>query len=417
MATAEPAHAPSGQPEGAPDGELADTRHGKIGSIAEVDLAGVPLEEAVLRMLEVIRDVLGVDTAVVLLTDSTGANLVAFAAKGLEEEVRQGYRMPVGGGFAGRIAASRGPAVLDEVHADAVLNPLLLHKGLRSMSGVPLVVGSSLLGVLHIGSLTSRQFTDDDLGILQLAGERIAHVIYAEQTTTDRTTAWTLQRSLLPGKLPDVEDMEFASRFVPARSAGVGGDWFDAFSLPGGGVGVVMGDVVGSGLRAAVIMGRLRSALRAYALEFRDPAAVLDRLNRKIMHFEPAEMATVLYLVVAADRTSVTLASAGHPPPLAARPGQDATFLDCRPSPPVGVERDTEHVTVTHRLDPGTTVAAYTDGLYERRTESIDAQLERLRRSVYAGPPRLVASDVMSEMIGTHVVEDDTALLVFRRVR
>jgi hypothetical protein len=394
----------------------SDAVPSQMAAIAEVDLTGAPLEDAVLRMLDAIRRVLGVDTAVVLLTDATGTHLEAFAAQGLEEEVRQGYRMPVGGGFAGRIAASRGPAVLDEVNADAVLNPLLLHKGLRSMSGVPLVVGNSLLGVLHIGSLHPRHFTDDDLGILQLAGERIAHVILTDQTTTDRTTAWMLQRSLLPGRLPDVDGMEFSSRFVPARSAGVGGDWFDAFTLPSGGVGIVMGDVVGSGLRAAVIMGRLRSALRAYALEFPDPAVVLDRLNRKIMHFEPGEMATVLYLVVAADRTSMTLTSAGHPPPLAARPDEEARFLDCRPSPPVGVERDAEHVTVTHRLDPGTTVAVYTDGLYERRTESIDAQLERLRRSVYAGPPRIVASDIMSEMIGTHVVGDDTALLVFRRV-
>jgi sigma-B regulation protein RsbU (phosphoserine phosphatase) len=397
---------------GPPD---ADPR--KMSAIAEVELTGLPLEDAVLRMLDVIRRVLGVDTAVVLLTDATGTHLEAFAAQGLEEEVRQGYRMPVGGGFAGRIAASRGPAVLDEVHADAVLNPLLLHKGLRSMSGVPLVVGSSLLGVLHVGSLSTRHFDDDDLGLLQLAGERIAHVILADQTTADRTTAWMLQRSLLPGRLPDVDDMEFSSRFVPARSAGVGGDWFDAFTLPGGGVGIVMGDVVGSGLRAAVIMGRLRSALRAYALEFPDPAVVVDRLNRKIMHFEPGQMATVLYLIVAADRTSLTLSSAGHPPPLAARPDQEATFLDCHPSPPVGVERDGEHVAVTHRLEPGMTVAVYTDGLYERRTEPIDEQLERLRRSVYAGPPRIVASDIMSEMIGTHVVGDDTALLVFRRVR
>ena len=211
--------------------------------------------------------------------------------------------------------------------------------------------------------------------------------------------------------------MEFASRFVPARSAGVGGDWFDAFSLPGGGVGIVMGDVVGSGLRAAVIMGRLRSALRAYALEFPDPGAVLDRLNRKIMHFEPGEMATVLYLVVAADRTSFTLTSAGHPPPVAAAPTRRPTFLDCHPSPPVGVDRTPNTSPSPIPLEPGMTVAVYTDGLYERRTEPIDAQLERLRRSVYAGPPRVVASDVMSEMIGTHVVGDDTALLVFRRVR
>jgi serine phosphatase RsbU (regulator of sigma subunit) len=283
------------------------------------------------------------------------------------------------------------------------------------MSGVPLVVGDNLIGVLHVGTLQHRDFTGDDLAILQMTGERIAHAIYAEQITTDRSTAWTLQRSLLPGRLPDVDGMEFASRFVPAGSARVGGDWFDAFVLPDERLGIVMGDVVGSGLRAAVIMGRLRSALRSYALEFPDPAAVLDRLNRKIMHFEPGQMATVLYLVVDADRTVITLASAGHPPPVGAQPAQEADFLDCRPSPPIGVDRTTAHVTVSHPLEPGFTVAAYTDGLFERRTAPLDTQLDRLRRSVHAGPPQLVASDVMDEMIGTHVVEDDTALLVFRR--
>ena len=387
-----------------------------VEAIAEVDLTGVPLEDAVMRMLDVVRAVLSVDTAVVLLADPAGTQLEAFAARGLEEEVRQGYRMPVGGGFAGKIAASRGPAVLDEVHADAVVNPLLLHKGLRSMSGVPLVVGANLLGVLHIGSLSARHFTDEDVATLQLAGERIAHVILSDQTTTDRTSAWTLQRSLLPGRLPEVDGLEFASRFVPARAAGVGGDWFDAFELPSGAVGIVMGDVVGSGLRAAVVMGRLRSSLRSYALEFSQPAAVLDRLNRKIMHFEPGEMASVLYLVVAPDRTRLTLASSGHPPPIATQPRQDAVFLDVCPSPPVGVDSSTEHVNVDHPLEPGMTVAVYTDGLFERRNVPLDKQLERLRNSVHAGPPQVVVTNIMSEMIGTHIVDDDTALLVFRRV-
>jgi phosphoserine phosphatase RsbU/P len=392
-----------------------DGHRSPMEAIADVDLAGTHSEEAVLRMLDVVRQVLDVDSAVVLVTDPTGTQLEAFAAQGVEEAARQGYRVPVGGGFAGRIAASRGPAVLDEVHATAVLNPLL-RKGLRSMSGVPLVVGDSVIGVLHVGTLQDREFTPDDLAILQMTGERIAHAIYAEQTTSDRTTAWTLQRSLLPGRLPDVDGMEFASRFVPAGAARVGGDWFDAFSLPDDSVGIVMGDVVGSGLRAAVIMGRLRSALRSYALEFSDPADVLDRLNRKIMHFEPGQMATVLYLVVDADRSRLTLSSAGHPPPVAAMPAQAADYIACRPSPPIGVDRTTDHVTVTHRLEPGLTVAAFTDGLFERRTAPLDAQLERLRQSVRAGPPQVVASEIMNEMIGTHVVEDDTALLVFRRI-
>ena len=368
-----------------------------------------------LTMLDELRAALGVDTAVVLLSDSTGTQLQAFAARGLEEEVRQGYRMPVGSGFAGRIASSRRAVVLDRVDAEHVLNPLLLEKGLRSMCGAPLVVDMKLLGVVHVGSMRLRRFTSDDIHVVQVAAERIARVIEADQAATDRVAAWTLQRSLLPAHLPDLDDVEFASRFVPARSAGVGGDWFDAFVLPDGRLGIVMGDVVGSGLPAAVIMGRMRSVLRSYALDHTDPAIVLDRLNRKIIHFEPGEMATVLYVVVDADRTHLTVASAGHPPPIAAALEREATFLECRPSPPIGVDISATRVAVKHELEPGMTVAVYTDGLFERRRASLDAQLDRLRRAVYAGPPRLVASAVMSEMIGTDVVEDDTALLIFQR--
>jgi hypothetical protein len=383
--------------------------------IAEVDLTGLSAEEATARLLDVVRDVLHVDTAVVLLTDPTGTHLQASAASGLDDEVRQGFRMPVGGGFAGRIAATRAAAVLEDVDAAAALNPLLIRRGLRSMSGVPLVVGRTLLGVLHVGSLHTRTFDSDDVAVLQLVGERIAHILYAEQTSTDRATALMLQRSLLPGRLPDVADLEFASRFVPARGSRVGGDWFDAFELPDGRVGVVMGDVVGSGMRAAVIMGRLRSALRSYALEFPDPADVLDRLNRKVMHFEPGQMATVLYLTISTDRSTLAISSAGHPPPIGARPGREAEYLACRPSPPLGFGADIGHVTTTHELEVGMTIAAFTDGLFERRTAPIDEQLELLRRSVAAGRPDDVAGDVMRALVGTHVVEDDTALLVLRR--
>src|SRR4051794_4874449 len=112
----------------------------RLGPIAEVDLTGLPVDQAVARMLGAVREVLQVETAVVLLADPSGTQLEAYASQGLEEGVRRGFRMPIDGGFAGRIAASRGPAVLDDMNAEAVLNPILLRKGVRSMSGVPLVV-------------------------------------------------------------------------------------------------------------------------------------------------------------------------------------------------------------------------------------------------------------------------------------
>ena len=113
----------------------------------------------------------------------------------------------------------------------------------------------------------------------------------------------------------------------------VGGDWYDVFTLPSGELGIVMGDVAGSGLPAAVIMGRMRSALRAYALETPDPAEVLDRLDRKMQHFEPGALATVLYAVIdpALDRMHVCLA--GHFAPVVARPRRPRNWPTSRLAP------------------------------------------------------------------------------------
>jgi serine phosphatase RsbU (regulator of sigma subunit) len=250
---------------------------------------------------------------------------------------------------------------------------------------------------------------------MEVTGERIATALFTERAASERSAAQLLQRSLLPGRLPRVEGIELASRFVPAAGFGVGGDWFDAFVLPDDRLGIVMGDVTGSGLAAAVVMGRLRSALRAYAIDTSSPADALDKLNRKFTHFEPGQMATVLYLTISPDRETVTVASAGHPPPIVAVPGHEASFLPCTPSPPIGVVTGRSCVVTQAPLPAGSTLACFTDGLYERRTTPLDDQLDRLRCAVTASHPETVCSAVMAAMVGSHVVEDDTALLVLTR--
>ena len=212
-----------------------------------------------------------------------------------------------------------------------------------------------------------------------------------------------------------MDGLEFASRFVPAEDFGVGGDWFDAFELPDGRVGIAIGDVAGSGLRAAVVMGRMRSVLRAYAIETDRPSEALERLDRKFAHFEPDEMATVLYLAIEADLTSFTVASAGHPPPVLASAAGDVSVVDCAPGPPIGAHVVAPRVDVRGPLEPGATLGCYTDGLIERRLEPVGDGLERLRRAFRAGPPEEVCRVVMSELIGSSTVKDDTALLVVRR--
>jgi serine phosphatase RsbU (regulator of sigma subunit) len=379
-------------------------------------LAPLGTSELLEKLLERVQDMLDVDTVAVLLLDGAGSQLIARAARGLEEEVHQGVRVPVGRGFAGRIAATRAPAKLDHVGPDNVVNPILWRKGVRSMLGVPLIDGSRLLGVMHVGTLRRRRFGDEETDVLQLAANRIAIALSAQQTVAERSAARTLQESLLPTRLPEVDGLEFATRFVAAEDFGVGGDWFDAFRLPDGQIGIVIGDVAGSGLRAAVVMGRLRSALRAYAIESATPSEALDRLDRKFAHFEPDEMATVLYITVASELDHFTVSSTGHLPPVIAVPGQDATVLDCRPSPPIGAHVASRHIDVVCKLGPGTTVGCYTDGLIERRVEPIDRGLERLRAAFYAGDAEDVCRSVMGDLIGSSAVEDDTVLLVFRRV-
>jgi GAF domain-containing protein len=156
----------------------------------------------------------------VLLLDSSGRQLIATAASGLEQEVSQGVRIPVGLGFAGRIAAERRPVILDRVDHGNVLNPLLLEKGIRSLVGVPLLASGTVLGVLHVGTVRDRGFTADDAALLQLAADRAAMAVQSLRSREDQAAALALQRSLVPSALPGVAGTEVAARYVPGAGHG-----------------------------------------------------------------------------------------------------------------------------------------------------------------------------------------------------
>jgi sigma-B regulation protein RsbU (phosphoserine phosphatase) len=385
-----------------------------IQALTDAALSRLDDHELLAALLDRVKKILRADTAAVLLLDFPAGELIATAAAGLEEEVRQGVRIPVGRGFAGRIAADHKPVILDHVDHTTVLNPILWEKGIRSMMGVPMVAGGRVIGVLHVGSLTPRQFTSTDVELLQLAADRAAPAVQSINTQADRAAAESLQRSLLPPALPEVEGAEMAARYV-AGSGVVGGDWYDVFTLPSGELGVVMGDVAGSGLPAAVIMGRVRSALRAYALESPDPAEVLDRLDRKMQHFEPSALATVAYAVIepTLDRMHVSLA--GHYPPLIAHPGRPAEHADIPPGSMIGLAPGQRRQASSVTIPPGTLLCFYTDGLIERPREPLDDSLARLARAVTAGPPEKAIVAVMAALVGNQPPRDDIAVLMLRR--
>ena len=267
-----------------------------IRSVTDAALSFLGADDLLAELLVRVKEILDADTAAVLLLDSSGRQLIATAASGLEEEVRQGVRIPVGGGFAGRIAAERRPVILDHVDHTNVLNPILLEKGIQSLVGVPLLVHGAVIGVMHVGTVHNQVFTADDAALLQLAADRAALAVQSLRAREDRAATAALQRSLLPSALPVIGGVEIAARYVPGDGR-VGGDWYDVFRLPWGELGVVVGDVAGSGLGGAVVMGRMRSALRSYALESPDTAVVLRKLDQKMQYFEGDVMATVSYAV------------------------------------------------------------------------------------------------------------------------
>lgn len=235
-----------------------------------------------------------------------------------------------------------------------------------------------------------------------------------ETTQHDLLAAAALQRSLLPSAPPTVPGIQIAARYVAGRGV-VGGDWYDVFVLPSGELGVVIGDVAGSGLPAAIIMGRMRSALRAYTMETSDPAEVLDRLDRKMQHFESGALATVLYAVFDPALDRAHLASAGHLAPVLAAPGEAGDLVNLASGLMIGVDARARRRVTTVKIIEGAVLCLYTDGLVERREFPLDEGLARLCAAVAAKPPDEVCASVMDALVGDGQTHDDIALLALRR--
>jgi phosphoserine phosphatase RsbU/P len=382
------------------------------------DLNSQVLTDAVLsQLLDGARSSLRADTAAILLLDASEQFLVATAARGIEEEVRQGARIRVGVGFAGAIAARLEPVVLDQVTAANVVNPLLLRRGIASMAGVPLVHERRLLGVLHVGTLRPRAFTADDVAQLQGVAADIATAILRHRVFVDRTAAAALQNSLA-SRLPEVPGLELAARYVPGSQYGIGGDWYDVFPISTDTIGITMGDVMGHGLRAATVMGRTRSALRAYAIEDDDPASVLTRLDRKMRHFEPGLMCTVLYGILHVSRGDLLISSAGHLPPVIAEPDEATHPVVLRVDPPIGVPSGVARRTESLSMRPESVLCLFTDGLVETRTGDIDDEISRLCSTLDGlahESADATCAQVMAAMLEDRDPSDDISLLVAAR--
>jgi serine phosphatase RsbU (regulator of sigma subunit)/integral membrane sensor domain MASE1/anti-sigma regulatory factor (Ser/Thr protein kinase) len=230
--------------------------------------------------------------------------------------------------------------------------------------------------------------------------------------------AETLQHSFLPDEIPQIPDLAIAARYIPAADdVEVGGDWYDIITLPGGSIGLVVGDVAGHGVAAAASMGQIRMALRAYALEGLPPARALERLNTLLTQLHPGAMATLAYGHLDPDTGILVLAKAGHPPPLLVPALGGSTFVTGGLGPPLGALRAARYEEVTLSIPADATLLLYTDGLIERRGESIDAGFDRLAAATASAPEGLDATSdhLLASLLGDGAT-DDVAMLMIRRI-
>jgi serine phosphatase RsbU (regulator of sigma subunit)/anti-sigma regulatory factor (Ser/Thr protein kinase)/putative methionine-R-sulfoxide reductase with GAF domain len=382
--------------------------------VTDAGLAYLSEEDLLPELLERVSAALDSDTAAILLLEPSGEVLRARAAKGIEEEVEQGVTIPVGGGFAGRIAAERRAIYIPDVdHAD-ILNPILREKGIRSLLGVPLLVEGRVIGVLHVGTLSFREFTADDKDLLQLAADRAAPAIENATLFEQRRVAEVLQRTLLPAELPSIAGLEVATRYVPAGSSGLGGDWYDLFELPESRIAIVVGDVVGHGVAAAAVMAQLRTALRAYAAEGHEPAGVLQAVDRLMWQLGPTAMTTLAYLVLDPLEETLEVVTAGHLPPLLIEPGGEPGYMSVEGSLPLGTSQNEVYRSQVVPFPAGSAIVLFTDGLVERRGASIDVGLDRLLELSAGGDDvERLCSTALDELVPREP-QDDIAIVVAR---
>ncbi|MFJ1596061.1 SpoIIE family protein phosphatase [Streptomyces sp. NPDC088261] len=257
-------------------------------------------------------------------------------------------------------------------------------------------------------------------GVLIFAADVTDHAEAAERLRTSerrhRQTAVTLQRSLLPQELEQPDDLRVAATYQPGgKDAAVGGDWYDVITLGAGRTALVIGDVMGRGVRAAAVMGQLRTAVRAYARLDLPPHEVLQLLDGLAAEIDASQIATCVYAVHDPDEGRLVYASAGHLPILV-RDEDGAVERAADPTgPPLGTG-GWQHTSGSIALPPGSTAVLYTDGLVERRGEDIDEGIESLERALAGakGSPQVVCDRLIRSLGVTADHDDDVAVLVLQ---
>ncbi|MCW2935750.1 MAG: putative sensor protein [Actinomycetia bacterium] len=313
--------------------------------------------------------------------------------------------------LAPRLAAASSEVTYTPGHAH-----VLLGRGVHTLMVVPLIARGTTLGVASFGRAEQRNPYDDaDLRLVSdLASRAALHIDNARLYAREHDTAVTLQRSLLPQAIPEVAGLQIAYGYQPAnRSAEAGGDWFDVLPLHDGEVALVIGDVTGHSIRAAAIMGQLRTATVTLTRLGRPPEEIMRQLSRLLADDDVEIGATCLYACYDPRTRRCSFTSAGHPPPVVRHPDGRVEFIDVPHGMILGVQDD-RYPTTEARLAPGSVLALYTDGLVEQPGQDIDVGLSRLARTLAASPARSLDDLRAALLASPGPASDDIALLLAR---
>jgi PAS domain S-box-containing protein len=386
----------------------------------------------VLQVVEVITEVgrsaIGAERSAVALLDQERLRLCTINPLGLPESPgAPSGDIPLDVPSVMTLAiTSRRPVLVENPEAlrrqfDGVadVSLFLAHSNERAWVGLPLLAAGAPLGALRFSFTKPRQITEEERVFLEaLAGQCALALERASLFEREHTTAETLQRSLLPDRLPSVPGIILEARYLPVtRNMEIGGDWYDAFRLPDGRLAVAAGDVMGKGLTAAAGMGRVRNALRALALTDPRPAAVLAGLDRLFTATELDEqVTTVAYLVVDPVTGEGLAGNAGHLPPLLLSRDAPPRLDTTEAGTPLGWACPRQQY--VFRLPPGTTAVLYSDGLVENRRRGLDAGLDELVSVAAQARPGMVEDPVrlleylVDRMLTGYEQDDDVTVLV-----
>jgi serine phosphatase RsbU (regulator of sigma subunit)/anti-sigma regulatory factor (Ser/Thr protein kinase) len=380
------AYGPSRQPIGEAAGRLVHLRR-LTASLADAvtpdDVARVALA-SVLEVDDVVRagvatiNGAGRELSFVASDDDTisapamrWCRIEGLADLPLAEVVRTGY-----------------PVFLDSLEDLDMRYPHMLERqrglGTRAMAALPMAVGGEPIGGLLLSFAGDRRFDANEQAFLAAFAAQVTQAMKrALKFQVQRTTSELLQRSLMPESIPELLDLAMGAYYEPAGpGVDVGGDWYDVMALADGRVVVALGDVMGKGVPAAIVMGQVRSAMRAYALIDPAPTVVLSRLDTLVSSLGvPEQIVTVIYGVIDRDRTRIRMAVAGHPQPILAPPSEEPRVLDLATGPPLGIGAGPWEETEIG-LPPDTPLLFFSDGLVETRGIELDDGIEILRQHI-----------------------------------